>query len=163
MKSNSKNNQPPVDMKVSGELYISRHQMNEQDVPSDNVHTQSHLLFKGSIGSAASDVSSLENSQSTLCACSIQTELGEDDVITIIDNIRFVDASIDSCQWFYREVEKRSGNNSNDNIPSTTNNDDDKGNTPGQLARHGLVLVFGSESSKPELICQAVQEAAREG
>ena len=108
---------------------------------------------------ATNDTSSLSNStnisQSQLCAYSMETELNEKDIITMIDNIRFVNSLVvDSCQWFYREVPIRSNNGNIDNEQSRSNSDDI--NNAQQTMRR-LVLVFGVESNA-QLLCQAIHE-----
>ena len=79
---------------------------------------------------------------------------------TTVDNLRFVDSSVDSCQWFYREVPTRD-KGGGDGTETRDNTDGENVDT-GRGANRNLIFVFGSESDNPEQICQAVREATSE-
>ena len=97
MRTNSKQlNQTLTEIK--GQLFFPQHQHNEHF--SIDGEQQSHLLFQGAIVSgsnATNDTlsSSMASPQSQLCAYSVHTTLSEDNVATIVDNVRFVDTSVD--------------------------------------------------------------------
>jgi len=163
MRSNGKQiNQTLTKMRVNGKLFLSQNWNNDdvQVSKNDGRQQQSHLLFRGTIISAEvndstnNDASSStsQSPQSQLCAYSIQTALNEEDVSTIVDNVRFVDSAVDSC--FYREVASRHSNS------GTMRTDDDGDESTEQNRLRRLVFVFGPENGNPQQICQAVKESA---
>lgn len=149
------NNQQTLDMKVNGQLIL----ISEMSAISDQEDCKEQsLLFGGTVDGRSIDDN---HPRQRLLAYSISTKLSEENVATIIDNIRFVNASvIDSCQWFYRKrMSRRRGNDeTNDQITDNTGVDD----VPDQeesVERDSLILIYGTESSSPWLICQAIRDA----
>lgn len=139
-------------MKVEGELLVWKNEHIERalsDGSNDGQEPErpndSHLLFRGAVVSEASDATP----QSHLLAYSVPTALSERDVATVVDNVRFSDSSVDSCQWFCRAVLGGNG--------SGSTGDDDGGGGDAEQHEHGrLVLVFGPESGNPQLVRQAL-------
>ncbi|KAL7542935.1 hypothetical protein ACHAXR_012230 [Thalassiosira sp. AJA248-18] len=157
MQNNKNQNMPPAsEIKVDGLLLFPQNQNNNGN--STN-HQQQSLLFQGAIVSTPNTTTFDTTSSSQppqLCAYSIATSLSEEDIATLVDNVRFVDSSVDSCQWFYRMVRTRV--NGDGNVLTENNSDGD--NNDERDATRCLVFVFGSENCNPLSICQAIEEAS---
>ena len=106
---------------VDGKLYMQR------DVADET--SRGRCLFSGSIRTDPTN---------SLHAYSIQTTaFNEESVSMVVDNILFVDSSLERCHWYYKEMPLR---NCNHNSTSTNNNDDDDNI---QSVRQ-IVFLFGS-------------------
>jgi hypothetical protein len=80
---------------VDGRLFIHKSSMDT------SVASTRHELFMGMI----------ESSQHQFRVYTIETEaLDVENISTIVDNIRFVDSSVDNCQWICREALIRNTN-----------------------------------------------------
>ena len=149
------NNIQSNDVKVNGQLLLISE---EKSAISDHCKEQS-LLFRGSVDGCSIDDDNIQQQQQLL-VYSMSTILSEEDVSTVIDNIRFVDASaIDSCQWFYRKrmSKRRRGNDDTDD--QTTDNTDGVPDQEESVDNDSVILIYGTESSCPWLICQAIRDA----
>jgi hypothetical protein len=156
------NSQAAVQIDIHGELLFPTLSDVGDGTSLDDNNVSIHLLFRGTIGSASQSINVPSTQQ--LVAYVMETILEEGDIETIVDNVRFVDSSVDACQWFYKEVTARYDASNNQTRNATTSTirgatvDDTNITGVDQTARR-LVFVFGSESDHPELICRAVKEA----
>eukprot|EP00984_Skeletonema_dohrnii_P001141 scaffold355_cov127-Skeletonema_dohrnii-CCMP3373.AAC.1 len=117
---------------VDGKLFIQR------DVATDT--SRGRCLFSGKIRS---------DSTNELQACTIETTVDEENVSMIVDNILFVDSSLERCRWYYKETPLRNSNSSN----SSTNNDDDN-----DCLGRRIVFVFGSDRDNSNLFFDALKD-----
>lgn len=162
--NNNNNNSQSNDVKVNGQLLLISAKSaigNQEDCKEQS------LLFRGSFDGSNVDDDNIQQQQQLL-VYSMSTVLSEEDVSTVIDNIRFVDASIiDSCQWFYRKRTARRRRGNDDTDDQTTDNTEsdrraDNSDTPDQeesVDNDSVILIYGTEKSCPWLICQAIRDA----
>lgn len=159
------------EVNVDGQLLMQNSSSNDFHQPS--------LIFRGSIvspsnnnddqssndavpndGAALLSSSSANPQPPQLCAYGMRTPLSEEDVATVVDNLRFVDSSVDSCQWFYRVTTMMAQNTNNDNDGQRSTGSATAEQSNGEENRQNLVFVFGDEGDNPESICQAIRDAA---
>jgi len=135
-------------VKVNGQLFYQQ---------QDEDYKEQSLLFRGSLDGSNVDDNNIQQLQ--ILAYSMSTVLSEEDVSTVIDNIRFVDASaIDLCQWFYRKrMSRRRGGNDETNNDQTTDNTDGVPDQEDCVDNDSVILIYGAEKSCPWLICQAIR------
>lgn len=116
---------------VDGKLFIQR------DIATDT--SRGRCLFSGKTRS---------DSTNELQAYTIETTaVDEENVSMIVDNILFVDSSLERCPWYYKETPLRNSKN------NSTNNDDDNDG----LARR-IVFVFGSDRDNSNLFFDALKD-----
>jgi hypothetical protein len=116
---------------VDGKLFIQR------DIATDT--SRGRCLFSGKTRS---------DSTNELQAYTIETTaVDEENVSMIVDNILFVDSSLERCHWYYKETPLRNSKN------NSTNNDDDNDG----LARR-IVFVFGSDRDNSNLFFDALKD-----
>ena len=207
--NNRNNGQAAMEVKVKGEVFIhskphttimpSHDYESAKKTPLSNKYAcQDTHIFQGSItipsshqhaeNASSTNTSPIQLPQHQLYAFALETILTEEDVATTVDNVQFVESSIDSCQWFYREVSHRywsldhakNGASTigtadvaaavNDN---NNNNDGSSGvrvdasirtinnECSDKISNHNrrLVFIFGSGNDHPEMLCNAIQEA----
>eukprot|EP00986_Skeletonema_menzelii_P012726 scaffold7172_cov149-Skeletonema_menzelii.AAC.8 len=121
---------------VDGKLFIQR------DVDVDTSRG-GRCLFSGTMRS---------DTANELQAYSIQTSTSfdEESVSMVIDNILFVDSSLERCHWYYKETPLR-----NNNLSSSSANDNDEDDNT-QVRR--IVFLFGSNRDNSKLFFDALKD-----
>ncbi len=112
---NTRNEPNFMDINVEGELMLNTPQSQSQlSHSSSEEYSDCHesLVFRGAVilpfQPENNDAPMESLPQLQLAAYVLETILEEDDIATIVDNIRFVDSSaVDSCQWYFRKVPHR--------------------------------------------------------
>jgi len=187
-----------IDVKIQGVLMIQMSHSNSllsRSPSHDENHCHESLVFRGTIilpsQSESNNAPTLITSpvapspKILLAAHVLETTLEEEDIVTIVDNVRFVDASaVESCQWYFREVPHRYwslerhqqqrrqqcqhgnpvGNTINGERSSSRSNGDDNTSCnstdrDGYTATRRLVFVFGSNEDHLQWVCRAIVDA----
>ena len=192
MKSHGAKKQPGaqpqrVDVKVDGHLFLHHNHGKEAthegithntNNGSTNGQSQKNNENRGSLEHMILFQGTLMNNNSNNAHSSTQDQLLvykayciptpsllEEDIATIVDNVRFVNnpsmGDDDLCQWFYREVPLllvKNNNNSNSNLNNEEEQEGDGMNESSSdcCVTRRLVFVFGPEVGNPLSICQAI-------
>lgn len=120
---------------VDGKLYMQR------DVAADA--SRGRCLFSGSIRT--------DPTNSLHAYCIETTAFDEESVSMLVDNILFVDSSLERCHWYYKKTPCR---NCNRNSTSTNNSDDEDDDI--QSVRQ-MIFLFGSERDNCGLFFDAMK------
>ncbi len=118
---------------VNGKLYMQR------NVAADT--SRGRCLFSGSISTDPS---------TSLLAYSIETTAFDEESVTmVVDNIIFVNSSVERCHWYYKKTPRQKCNRSNN---FANNNDDDDTQSVRQM-----IFLFGSERDNCGLFFDAMK------
>ena len=118
---------------LDGKLFI------QNSITSSDT-SRCHCLFSGTIS---------EDSLIEFNAYSIETTaLDEESVSMIVDNILFVDSSLEQCKWFYKETTNQKLNNN----PSNSDNSNE------DAIPRRMVFAFGSDRESTKTFFEKLKE-----
>lgn len=127
MKTNNNIPNPPP---LNGKLFIEE--------KSEDVESKCRCLFSSTLPS--------DDQSGNLYAYSIElsstTLFDEESIGMIVDNILFIDSSLEKCHWYYKEIDKKSSDNAD-------NDEDDS---------RRIVFIFGSNSDNIETFYEALKD-----
>ena len=128
MKTNNNIPNPPP---LNGKLFIEE--------KSEDVTSKCRCLFSSTLPS--------DDQSGNLHAYSIElssTSFDEESIGMIVDNILFIDSSLEKCHWYYKEIDKKASDNAD--------NEDD------QHEIQRIVFIFGSKSDNIETFYEALKD-----
>lgn len=125
MKSNNNIPTPPP---LNGKIFIEE--------KSGDVTSKCRCLFSTTLPS--------DNQSGTLHAYSIELSSTLESIGMIVDNILFIDSSLEKCNWYYKEIDNKSSDNTDD--------EED------QHESRRIVFIFGSNSDNIETFFEALKD-----
>lgn len=125
------NNNIPTPPPLNGKLFIEE--------KSEDVTSKCRCLFSSTLPS--------DDQSGTVHAYSLElnsTSFDEESIGMIVDNILFIDSSLEKCHWYYKEIDQKSSDNADNEVDQHEN--------------RRIVFIFGSNSDNIEMFFEALKD-----